>query len=101
MLNTTDSNRIKRFFRIKGFHFLFKDQISNAFVFHTGNRSESEVIEVLNEINDRLKQLCFARFFGTTVNGIEIANPNDLVISFGFRVINGQLNNIPSTQMVV
>ena len=47
-----------------------------------------------------LKHICFSRFCGDVVNGYEIIQPEELVISFGFEVINGAANDISSTTMV-
>ena len=100
-LDHLDVQRFIRFFGIHRFAFLYKDVASNTFYFHTGNRNKLEVIDVLNQLKDRLKSLCFARFYGSCVNGEEITHPDDLVCSFALEVINDNMNSRPNTIMVV
>lgn len=98
-LTEADENRIIRYFGIKRFGFLWK--IHETFYFQLGNRSVPEVIEIINQIKSRLEQLLFGRFYGTAINGQRILLPSDLVCTFGIETINGHMNNIPSTKMVV
>lgn len=81
-LTPIDIERFIRFFSIVGFRFIMV--YSDTFYFADDNRSETEVVEVLNCIKYRLRSLCFARFYGE-----EIISPNDLVVSFGLSNVNG------------
>ena len=76
------------------------DSRSSMFYFHVGNRSLASIIGKLNIMKTHLKHICFSRFCGDVVNWYEITQPEELVISFGFEVINGAANGIPSTTMV-
>lgn len=98
-LTERDVAFVNRFFEINGFHFILRER--NVFHFMVGNRSNIEVVDSLHCLKDRLKHIFFSRFCGEVVNGREITRPQDLLLSFGIRVINGSIPGTPSTYMFI
>lgn len=72
---------VKRFFSIAGFRYSHRN--SDTFYFVDDDRNQTGIIGELNNIKYRFKNLCFACFSGTLVNGKEITYQEDLVITLG------------------
>ena len=100
-LNDWIINGILRCFEVHHFHLIRRNSYTNEFFFSVGNKSCNEVIADLNRLKTRLKRICFSMFVGETVNGKNISDANDLVLSFGLQVLNGALPETPSTHMFV
>ena len=98
-LNERDEAFITRFFEMNGFR--FRNRNNNGFYFDVGNRSVDEIVLALDCLKDRLKSICFSRFCGEIVNGREISQPEDIVLSFGIHATYGDIPGIPSTNMFI